>query len=334
MNKKVVVFGGGTGLSCLLRGLKQYPLDITAVVSVCDDGGSTGKLRDEFNILAPGDIRKVIESLSDNENELSNLLNYRFESNGELNNHSLGNLIILAEMKLHGSAEKAIETLSEILKLKGRVLPFTEDKVTLIGEMEDNTIIEGEHHITQSPKKIKRVFYKEEPNISKALIKEIKNADLIIFSMGSLFTSIIPNLLSTTIKETIDKSNAKIVYCCNLFTQPGETDDFKVSDHIKTLNSYLGNRKINYVIANNKKINNDLIQKYATEEQKDLVILDKEETEKLNTEVISDDLAYIKTHKEKEKKKNVYRHNYVKLGFLINTIALDYAYMLKDEKKG
>ena len=331
MNKKVVVFGGGTGLSSLLRGLKQYPLDITAVVSVCDDGGSTGKLRNEFDILAIGDIRKVIESLSDNENELRKLLNYRFESNGELNNHALGNLILIAEMKLQGSAQKAIETLSDILKLKGHVLPFTEDKVTLIGEMEDNTIIEGEHNITKSPKKIKRVFYKNEPTISDELINEIKNADLILLSMGSLFTSVIPNLLSTDIKNAIDESNAKIVYCCNLFTQPGETDDFKVSDHVKVLNNYLGNKKINYVIANEEEINNELIEKYATEEQKDLVILDKDETESLGVEVISDDLAYIKKHIEE--KKNVYRHNYVKLGFLINTIALGYAYMLKNKNK-
>lgn len=333
MNKKVVVFGGGTGLSYLLRGLKQYPLDITAIVSVCDDGGSTGKLRDEFDILAPGDIRKVIESLSDNENELSNLLNYRFESNGELNNHSLGNLIILAEMKIQGSAQKAIETLSKILKLKGRVLPLTEDKVILMAELEDNTILEGQKYITRSPKKIKKVFYKEEPTISKELINEIKTADLILLSMGSLFTSIIPNLLSKDIRQAIDKSNAKIVYCCNLFTQPGETNNFKVSDHIKTLNNYLGNKKINYVIANKEKLNNELIQKYATEEQKDLVILDQKETEKLNVEVISDNLAYKKIHKEDKNNKNVYRHNYVKLGFLINTIALDYAYMLKKKNK-
>ncbi len=161
MNKKVIVFGGGTGMSYLLRGLKQYPLDITAVVSVCDDGGSTGKLRNEFDILAPGDIRKVIESLSDNENELKNLLNYRFESTGDLNNHSLGNLIILAEMKLQGTVQKAIETLSKILKLKGKVLPFTEDKVTLIGKMEDGTIIEGEHNITKCPKKLKKFTTKK-----------------------------------------------------------------------------------------------------------------------------------------------------------------------------
>ena len=233
-------------------------------------------------------------------------------------------------MKIQGSAQKAIETLGKILKLKGKVLPFTEDKVTLIGEMEDNTIIEGEHHITKSPKKIKRVFYKDEPTISEELLDEIENADLIIFSMGSLFTSVIPNLLSTNIKNTIDKSEAKIVYCCNLFTQPGETDDLKVSDHIKILNNYLGKRKINYVIANSGEINNELADKYANEEQKDPVILDKKETEKLGTEVISDDLVYIKNQTEEHK--NVFRHNYVKLGFLINTIALDYAYMLKNKR--
>lgn len=329
MNKKVIVFGGGTGLSSLLRGLKQYPLDITAVVSVSDDGGSTGKLRTEFDILAVGDIRRVIESLSDNENELRKLLNYRFESNGELNNHALGNLILIAETKLQGSVEKAIKTLSKILNLKGNVLPFTEDKITLIGEMDDGTIIEGEHNITDANKNIKKVYYQNEPNISKELLREIKSADLIILSMGSLYTSVIPNLLSTDIKNAIDKSHGKIVYCCNLFTQPGETDNFKVSDHVKVLNAYLGEKKISYVIANKEKIDNDLIQKYATEEQKDLVVLDKEETEKLGAEVISDNLAYIKNNLEEQK--NVYRHNYVKLGFLINTIALDYAYMLKNK---
>ena len=331
MNKKVIVFGGGTGLSHLLKGLKQYPLDITAVVSVSDDGGSAGKLRNEFDVLALGDIRRVIESLSDNENELRNLLNYRFESNGELNNHALGNLILLAEMKIQGTAQKAIESLSKILNLKGKVLPFTEDKVVLLGEMEDGTIIEGEHNITKYPSNIKKVFYKDEPKISKTLIKEIKSADLIILSMGSLFTSIIPNLLSKNIKKAIDESNAKIIYCCNLFTQPGETDNFKVSVHIKTLNEYLGEKKISYVIANKEQINDDLITKYANEEQKDLVILDKKETELLGAQVIDDDLAYIK--KFQEESKNVYRHNYVKLGFLINTIALGYAYMLNSKQK-
>lgn len=329
MNKKVIAFGGGTGLSYLLRGLKQYPLDITAIVSVCDDGGSTGKLRNEFDILAPGDIRKVIESLSDSEFELSNLLNYRFKSNGVLNNHSLGNLIILAEMKIQGSTQKAIETISKILKLKGKILPLTEDKLVLIGKMENNSIIKGQHNITKNPKKIKKVFYNKEPNISNELLSEIKNADLIILSMGSLYTSIIPNLLSKDIRKAIDESNAKIIYCCNLFTQPGETDNFKVSDHVKVLNKYLGRKKINYVIANTGEIDQELAKKYATKEQKDPTILDKEETKKLGVEIITDDLVYIKLNSKENK--NVFRHNYIKLGFIINTIALDYTYMLKNK---
>ena len=158
---------------------------------------------------------------------------------------------------------------------------------------------------------------------------EIETADLILLSMGSLFTSVIPNLLSKSIKKAIDESNAKIVYCCNLFTQPGETDDFKVSHHVKTLNKYLGKRKVNYVIANSGKIDNELAKKYATEEQKDPIVIDKLKTEKLGVELIIDDLVYIKMHSEEHK--NVFRHNYVKLGFLINTIALDYAYMLKNK---
>ena len=209
------------------------------------------------------------------------------------------------------------------------MLPFTEDKVTLIGKMEDNSIVEGEHNITKYPQKIKKVYYKNEPTISEDLLNEIENADVILLSMGSLFTSVIPNLLSKSIKKAIDESNAKIVYCCNLFTQPGETDDFKVSHHIKTLNKYLGKRKINYVIANSGKIDNELAKKYATEEQKDPIKIDKSQIEKLNVELIADDLVYIKMHSEEHK--NVFRHNYVKLGFLINTIALDYAYMLKNK---
>lgn len=324
---KVVAFGGGTGMSYLLKGLKQYPFDITAVVSVCDDGGSTGKLREEFDVLAPGDLRKVIESLSDNEGEINKLLNFRFESHGELNNHSLGNLMILAEMMLQGSAQKAIEVLSEILKLKGRVLPFTEDKVTLLGYMEDGSIIEGEHHITESPKKIVGVGYKEIPTINDDLIYEIKNADLIVLSMGSLFTSVIPNLLSSEVREAIDESHAKIVYCCNLFTQPGETDNFTVSDHIKTLNYYLGDRKVEYVIANDGELDPELAKKYAHEEQKDPIIVDEENIRALGAELFTDDLVYIK--EESKSKKDVLRHNYIKLGYLLYTLSLNYEHMLR-----
>lgn len=316
MNKKVVVFGGGTGMSYLLRGLKQYPLDITAVVSVCDDGGSTGILRDEFNMLAVGDIRKVLIALSNREGEFEHLLNYRFTSDGTLNKHTVGNILLAAATNVTGSVQQGVRILSKVLDLNGKVLPFTEDPVTLIGEMEDGSIVKGEHHITQCPKNIKRVYYEEEPNISKELIDEILEADIILLSMGSLFTSVIPTLLSKKIKNAIDKSHGKIVYSCNLFTQPGETDGYTVSDHIKTLNSYLGKRKVEYVIANATKISGVLADKYATEEQKDPVVLDRDKIKKMCKEALLDDLVIIEN--------GVFRHDYFKLGYLIFSLTFNH----------
>ena len=317
-NKKIVVFGGGTGMSYLLRGLKNYPLDITAVVSVCDDGSSTGILRDEFNILAVGDIRKVLVAFSKEEGEFENLLNYRFKSDGSLNRHTVGNILLVAATNITGSVNSGIKLLSKFLDLNGKVLPFTEDMVTLVGEMMDGEIIHGEHHITQTPKRIKRVYYEEEPHISNELIKEIEDADVILLSMGSLFTSVIPTLLSKKIREAIDKSHAKIVYSCNLFTQPGETEGYTVSSHIKTLNEYLGKRKVEYVIANTEKISGKLANRYATEEQKDPVKLDLENVKELCKEAIIDNLVIIEN--------NVFRHDYYKLGYLIFSLAFDHVY--------
>ncbi len=330
MNKKVVVFGGGTGMSYLLRGLKQYPLDITAVVSVCDDGGSTGILRDEFNMLAVGDIRKVLIALSNKEGDFENLLNYRFSSPGTLNKHTVGNILLAAATNVTGSVQQGVTILSKILDLRGKVMPFTEDSVTLIGEMEDGSIVRGEHYITESPKKIKRVYYESEPNISRELIDEIINADIILFSMGSLFTSVIPTLLSKKIKNAISKSQGKIVYSCNLFTQPGETDEFTVSDHIKVLNQYLEKRKVEYVIANSKMVSGKLADKYATEEQKDPVMLDRDKLKKMCKEAILDDLVIIEN--------NVFRHDYFKLGYLIFSLTFNHNYKHdingdKDDKK-
>ena len=318
MNKKVVVFGGGTGMSYLLRGLKQYPLDITAVVSVCDDGGSTGILRDELDMLAVGDIRKVLIAMSKKEGDFENLLNYRFSTPGTLNKHTVGNILLAAATNITGSVQQGIGILSQVLNLNGKVMPFTEDKVTLVGEMEDGSIIKGEHHITKSPKNIKRVYYEEEPNISNELLDTIKNADIILLSMGSLFTSVIPTLLSKKIKGAIDKSHAKIVYSCNLFTQPGETDGYAVSDHVKTLNQYLGKRKVEYVIANSEKISGSLADKYATEEQKDPVVLDRDNIKKVCKEAIIDDLVIIEN--------NVFRHDYFKLGYLIFSLTINHNY--------
>lgn len=301
--KKVVILGGGTGQSTLLRGLKQFPIDINAVVSVCDDGMSTGRLREEFNTLAVGDIRKVIAALSETEPLFEELLNYRFETTSDLNGHAVGNLLLTALCNITGNIQEGIETIGKVLKIKGKVLPFTLESPTLVGKMKDGSIIKGQHHITKSEGKIDNVYYETDVKVNKNVLKAIVDADLIILSMGSLYTSIIPNLLSKELIKTIDKSKAKIMYVCNMMTQPGETDDYKVSDHIHTLNNYLGKRKIDVIIANKGKIPVSILRKYETEEQKDQVIFDKENLK--NIEVIADNYVTVEN--------NIIRHQVEKL---------------------
>lgn len=274
--KKVTIFGGGTGMSTLLKGLKEFPLDITSIVSVCDDGKSTGKLRKEFNIPAMGDIRRVMISLSETEPLMEKLLNYRFNSNSELNEHTVGNLLLTAGTQITGNLSDGIKSISKVLNLKGKVIPFSEDNIVLSAIMEDGSIVNGEHYITESPLKIKKVYYEKEPEICDEVFDSIDESDLIILSMGSLYTSIIPNLLSKKIIEKLDKTSAKIMYVCNMVTQPGETDDFKVSDHLKVLNSYLGTHKIDIVVANTGSIDKEVAEKYSTLEQKDPVLFDEE----------------------------------------------------------
>jgi uncharacterized cofD-like protein len=308
MNKKVVILGGGTGLSFLLRGLKQFPVDITAIVSVCDDGRSTGRLRSEFNLPAMGDLRQVLISLSETEPVVGKLLNYRFKTTSDLDGHPIGNLLLTAAAEMTGSMSNGVRTLSKVLDLKGKVVPFSEDdNITLMAEMTDGSIVEGEHNITQSDKKIKRVYYKDEPKVSKEVLKAIHQADLIVLSMGSVFTSVIPNLLSKEIIEEIDMAKAPIMYCCNMFTQPGETDDLTASDHINVFNSYLGEKKISVGIFNKEKMDPVLVEKYSTEEQKWPVVLDRKNLH--NIEVIADDLVI--------EYDGAYKHDTLRLAFLI-----------------
>ena len=309
MKKKVVVLGGGTGSSTLLRGLKEFPIDLTAIVSVCDDGNSTGVLREEFNIPAVGDIRRVLVSLSETEPLVMELFNYRFHTTSDLDGHTVGNLLLTASSEITGNLSDGIEALSKIFNLKGKVVPLTEENVILMGEMGDGSIVEGEHHITQNKNSIKRVFYKEKPQPTKEAVNAIKEADLIILSMGSVFTSILPNLICEEILEAMDKSKGKIMYVCNMMTQPGETEDFKVSDHVKLLNQYLGTRKIDVVVANDGKIHEEMAKRYESLEQKDPVELDREETKSLVETIISDDYVIVKN--------NLLRHNVLKLGLHI-----------------
>ena len=310
--KKVTVFGGGTGMSTLLKGLKEFPLDLRAVVSVCDDGRSTGKLRKEFNIPAMGDIRKVMISLAKTEPLMEKILEYRFSTSSDLNEHTVGNLLLTAGSQVTGNLSDGISAISKVLNLKGKVIPFSEDNITLIGEMNDGSIVKGESEITESPLTIKKVYYEKEPTVCKDVLNSIKESDLIIFSMGSLFTSIIPNLLSKSVIDEIDKSNAKIMYVCNMMSQPGETDDFNVSDHINTINSYLGKKKIDVVIANKGDIDKKLAKKYATLEQKDPILIDKSN---IDCELIEGNFVSIED--------NVIRHNVIKLSVAIFSYLLD-----------
>lgn len=309
MNKKVVVLGGGTGMSILLRGLKQYPVDITAIVSVCDDGASTGILREEFNIPAVGDIRRVLVALSETEPLVMELFNYRFHTTSDLDGHTVGNLLLTAMTEITGNLSDGIESLSKVMNLKGKVVPLTEDNITLMAEMEDGDIVEGEHNITVAKNKIKKVYYKEDPSPTSDAIKAIEEADLIILSMGSLFTSVIPNLICDKVVRAIENSSAKIMYICNMMTQPGETDDFTVTDHVKMLNQYLGKRKVDVVIANNGQIDVAIAKKYETTEQKDAVRYDVENFNTMDNQIIGDDLSLISN--------NMLRHNVTKLGFHI-----------------
>jgi uncharacterized cofD-like protein len=291
MNKKVVILGGGTGTSTLVRGLKQFPVDISVVVSVCDDGKSTGKLREEFDIPAVGDLRKVIASLSDTEPLFESLLEYRFNTNSDLNGHAVGNLLLAALCNITGNMSDGIKSLSKVLNLKGKVLPLTEDNVVLMGLMQDGSTVEGEHNITESKKRIKDIYYKKNPVINPEVIEDIKQADMIILSMGSLYTSIACDLISKDVTDAIDASKGKILYVCNMFTQPGETDDFTVSDHVQVLNSYLGKRKIESLIINDGKIPKKFINKYHREEDKDPVVIDKSNLNNMNLKIIKDDFV-------------------------------------------
>ena len=318
MKRKVVVLGGGTGSSTLLRGLKEFPLDITAIVSVCDDGRSTGLLREEFSIPAVGDIRRVLVALSETEPLVMELFNYRFKTTSDLDGHTVGNLLLTASSEITGNLSDGIEALSKVFNLKGKVVPLTEDNVVLMGEMEDGSIIEGEHRITETAGAIKRVFYKENPVPTREAVKAIEDADLILLSMGSVFTSIIPNLICDEIVEAMERSRGKIMYVCNMVTQPGETEDFKVSDHVNLLNRYLGNRKIDVVIANEGKINEEMAKRYESLEQKDAVILDKKETQALVERLICDDYVTVKN--------NLLRHDVLKLGMHI------FGYLLEEGK--
>ncbi len=274
----IVSIGGGTGLSTLLSGLKHYVgkegfrdhahwiEELSAVVTVTDDGGSSGRLREEFQILPPGDIRNCMVALAEDEHLLTRLFQYRFESDGHLSGHSFGNLFLTALAGVKGDFLEAIKATSEVLAIKGRIFPSTTEDVALVAELEDGRVIEGETRIVEARSRVKRLRLScEDCQPLDETLEAIKNAGIITIGPGSLYTSIIPNLLVEGIAEAIRDSAALKVYVCNVMTQPGETEDFTVEDHIRTLYEYSPRLELDYVIVNSAPITSALREKYLAD---------------------------------------------------------------------
>lgn len=310
MHKKLIIFGGGTGMSGLLSGLKDFPVDITAVITVSDNGRSTGKLRKEFNTPAVGDIRKVITNLSNINPKIKEALEYRFNTSSDLNGHAVGNLLLTAMLDITGSLKDSAEYLCTLLDVRHTVLPISEDSdLTLMVKTKTNHIIEGEEEITKSTESVEKIFYKEEPHVTTEVLEKIKTADLIIFSMGSLYTSLLPNIICQEVINTLNITNAPIMYICNAVTQPGETDHFTVGDHVALINKYLDQRKVDIVVAGNTKIDQEIAEMYKTEEQKDPVKIDHARLDKLGVELIEKDLIKVENKR--------LRHDSMKIASII-----------------
>lgn len=312
---KVVTIGGGTGLSVLLRGLKKYPLEITAVVTVADDGGSSGKIRSDMNIPSPGDIRNVIAALSDVEPYLEKMFQYRFDS-GEIKGHPVGNLMIAAMTDIHGDFSTAVKVMSRILNVRGTVLPTTNDIATLNAVLSTGEIIRGESSITEAGGVIDHVYItpsRVKPN--EDVLKAIEEADYIIMGPGSLYTSIIPNLVISKVSEKIRESNAKKIYVCNVMTQHGETDNYSVSDHIVAINKHVEENIFDLVIANSREFDDSILSKYHKEKQEPVKI-DQEKIEELG-------IKLIKNHDVGIVDNNTIRHNADKVSELIYDYIID-----------
>ncbi len=263
-NLRIVVIGGGTGLSCILRGLKTFPCDISAVVTVADDGGSSGRLRKDMGILPPGDIRNCLLALAEAESDMTSLLNHRFKK-GELQGHNFGNLFLAAMTEMTGDFQIAVRTMSKILAVKGRVLPATLHDITLLAEMTDGSTVLGEYAIPEAKKTISKLkLIPQDPPALEEATAEIENADGIIIGPGSLYTSIIPNLLVPGIKRAINTSKAAKLYVCNIMTQPGETDGFSACDHVRVIQEHAG-KLFEHVLVNSSRAPTDIGDRYATE---------------------------------------------------------------------
>ena len=309
--KKVVVFGGGTGLSTLLSGLKLFPLDVTTVIAVSDNGSSTGVLKKELDIPAVGDVGKVLISMANVDEDFTRLLRYRFSRDGSLHNHPVRNILLAALIDLKGSLTEATRYMCTLLNVKGTVLPLTEEKVELVGQgRRPGKDFYGQTEVSRNIRNIKRLSYDHDVHVSKEVVSRILDCDLIILSPGSLYTSILPHLIAEEVVEAIGKAKAPILYVCNLVTQPGETDGYQVSDHLREINRYLKERKVDLVLANNARIDQQVKDLYRSTEDKTVVELDREKVEAMKARIIEDDIFCLD-------ESGSIRHDPLKTAFLI-----------------
>ena len=272
--KRVVCIGGGTGQSALLRGLKQIDnIELSTIVAVADNGGSTGRLRNDLNIPAMGDVRSVMVALADSEDLMTKIMNYRFDSSaGELAGHNLGNIIISALTVDSNDFYKSIVSLCKILKVKGKVYPSTTENIVLKAHMADGSIIEGESEIRDSNQDIVSVFYDQNVHTYDKILLALKKADYIIVGIGSLYTSILPNLIIDDIKKELLNCKGKVIYYCNSMTEKGETTDYTVEDHVAAIERHIGEKVVDAVVISNDVIPQRVLDKYALEGAREVLL--------------------------------------------------------------
>lgn len=306
---RVVVIGGGTGMPVLLRGLKNLPIHLTALVTVADDGGSTGRLRKEMAIPAPGDIRNVIAALSDAEPMLLDLFQHRFAVGNGLSGHSMGNLLLAAMTSVTGDFYTGIKEISRVLNVKGEIHPISDEMMSLHAEMEDGTIVSGESKIPLVNKRIKRVFLSPQPvHPLPNAVQSIQQADLVVISPGSLYTSILPNLIIPKIDKAMQETKAKVVYVCNVMTQAGETTGYSAADHVQAIDEHIGEGCVDSIVVQNEPIKQRVRAVYA-EENATPVVYDTERLLEMGLEIIEDDII--------DHSKTALRHNTDKIAKLL-----------------
>lgn len=306
---RIVALGGGTGLSVLLSGLKAYSSNISAVVTVADDGGSSGRLRQQFDVLPPGDIRNCLVALADAPVLMRDLFQFRFDKNSEFSGHSFGNLFLTVMTRLTGDFEKAIKETSKVLALRGQVIPSTLDNVKLVAHYQDGSTVVGENLIPKEMKPINRVTLSpERPSATPDALRAVKEAQIIVLGPGSLYTSIIPNLLIKEITQAVAESGAIKVYVCNVMTQPGETDNYSVSDHVRALSSHSLPRILDYCLVNNGEVPQEVLKRYSKQNSQ-LVVNDRKKVESMGYRVVEEDFTMVQD--------GVIRHDSEKLARII-----------------